>query len=161
MIAQHPPSDKYSDRPPSWIRGDRDWTLAVLAFLLVAYPAAHWVQVNGFRPAASLNATVTTLPVTPPTEKTADYFVALSGRQYSAGQFQACIDSSREALKLTPGLAEAFNNIGLCYASLGLLDEAIRNESEAVLIKPDYQLAKNNLAWALQQKQAQSAHAKK
>lgn len=99
--------------------------------------------------------------VTPAREEGSEYFVALSARQYQARQFRECIGSAQQALKVKPGLANALNNMGACYAALGLLDDAIRSDSAAVRIQPDHQLAKNNLAWALQQKKLRTTHAGK
>ena len=36
---------------------------------------------------------------------------------------------------------------------MGMWDDGIRAAEEAVRLKPDFQLAKNNLAWAQSQKQ--------
>jgi tetratricopeptide (TPR) repeat protein len=130
--------------PEKWISGPRDWALAVLACVLVAFPLAHsWI---------AREPRVSEIP---------EDFVALSMRQYQAHQFRECIESAQAALKLEPGLAIAFNNMGACYGALGLLDEAIRSDAEAVRLQPDYQLAKNNLAWALDQKRLQSVHVQK
>jgi tetratricopeptide (TPR) repeat protein len=38
------------------------------------------------------------------------------------------------------------------YSSIGKWDQAIAAAQKAVALKPDFQLAKNNLAWALSQK---------
>lgn len=73
---------------------------------------------------------------------------------YRAGQFQRSIDEARQALRLDPGAAEAWNNIGAGYGALHLWDEAIEADQRAVALRPNFQLAKNNLAWALGQKAA-------
>ena len=56
-------------------------------------------------------------------------------------------------------MAEAYNNMAACDSSLSKWDDAIRAAGEAVRLKPDFQLAKNNLAWAMQQKHSQDEHA--
>jgi tetratricopeptide (TPR) repeat protein len=91
---------------------------------------------------------------------TPESYLGQSMQAYQAGHFQECVTISREALRLRPGYAEAYNNIGACSASLGKWDDAIRNDQEALRLKPDFQLAKDNLAWAKQQKLAQSAKKK-
>jgi len=47
---------------------------------------------------------------------------------------------------------EAYNNIGAGYGAMGQWDEAIKNEQEALRVRPDYQLARNNLNWYMQEK---------
>jgi hypothetical protein len=65
-----------------------------------------------------------------------------------------CIKFAQEALRLSPGFAEAYNNIAAAYEDLGLWDEAISAAQEAIRLKPDFQLARNNLAWSESQKKA-------
>ena len=48
--------------------------------------------------------------------------------------------------------ALAWNNIAAGYESLHQWDEAIAAARKAIALKPDFQLARNNLAWSLQQK---------
>ncbi len=71
---------------------------------------------------------------------------------YQQGKFDACIAAAREALKLRPGYAEAWNNIAAAWNAQGRWDEGISAAAEAVRLAPANQLAKNNLAWAVQQK---------
>lgn len=71
---------------------------------------------------------------------------------YRAGAFQQSIEDARRALALEPLSAEAWNNIGADYGALHRWDEAIAADKQAIAIRPEFQLAKNNLAWALQQK---------
>ena len=73
--------------------------------------------------------------------------------QYQAGQFAASIASARAVLTLDPRSAEAWNNIAAANASLHRWDEAVTAAQHAVALKPDFQLAKNNLAWALSEKE--------
>jgi len=74
---------------------------------------------------------------------------------YHAGDYTGCIEAARKALDLRPGYAAAWNNIGAAYNSMHKWDEGIQAEQEAVRLDPSFQLAKNNLAWAQQQKDAQ------
>jgi len=83
---------------------------------------------------------------------TPEYFLNQSLTLYQAGRYQESIDAARQALKLRPEYAEAYNNLGAAYASMGKWDEAIQNAQQALRINPNFQLAKNNLAWALAQK---------
>lgn len=86
-------------------------------------------------------------PLTP-----ADSYLTHSLEHAQAHRYQECVDTARQALKLQPNSAEAYNNIGFCLASTGQWDEGIRNMREALRIKPDFQLANNNLAWMLAEK---------
>jgi tetratricopeptide (TPR) repeat protein len=82
----------------------------------------------------------------PPTR--AEEFLALSARDFQAGRWKQSIDAAKEALKLDPNVAAAYNNMSAAYAKLGMWDEAIRNAREAIRLEPDFELAKNNLAAA-------------
>jgi len=88
----------------------------------------------------------------PPVNRTAEDWLNASLKDYQAGQYETSIRDAREALRLRPGYAEAYNNIAADYASMRQWDKAISAASTAVRLKPDFQLAKNNLAWAQSQK---------
>jgi tetratricopeptide (TPR) repeat protein len=83
---------------------------------------------------------------------TPDGLLGLSLTYYQAGRFDDCIRAAREALRLNPSYAEAYNNIAAAYNSMGKYDEGIKAAQEAVRLKPDFTLARNNLAWAQSQK---------
>jgi len=80
------------------------------------------------------------------------YWINLSLAQSKQGLNEASIASARKALEIDPNSVEAYNNIGAGYGAMGQWDEAIKNEQEALRLKPDYQLARNNLNWYTQQK---------
>lgn len=114
--------------------------------------------------AASWLARASTLPpparpgaVPLPPRPTADDDVALSLAFYRAGNYPACIAAAREALKLRPEYAEAWNNIGAAYNAMSQWDQGIAAEKEALRLKPDLELARNNLALALGEKAKLSA----
>ena len=67
-------------------------------------------------------------------------------------RYQESIAASKEALKLKPDYAEAYNNIAASNQAMGRWDEAIQAAQEAVKLKPEFQLAKNNLQYSLNQK---------
>jgi tetratricopeptide (TPR) repeat protein len=75
-------------------------------------------------------------------------FLNVSFRRYAAGDLEGSIDAARMAVGLRPGYAEAYNNIAAGLASLHRWDEAITAAEEALKLKPDFPLARNNLAWA-------------
>jgi len=73
--------------------------------------------------------------------------MCLSLAQYQHAEYAEAIASARRALQLDPNSVGADTNIGAAYGALRQWDEAIRNEHEALRLRPDFQLAKNNLAW--------------
>jgi tetratricopeptide (TPR) repeat protein len=83
-------------------------------------------------------------------------YLSLSLLYYQRKRYQDSIAACREALKLRPDYADAYNNMAAAYNELGMLDEAIQAEREALRIKPDYPLAKNNLAFSLSRKKSLS-----
>ncbi len=92
---------------------------------------------------------------------TAEFFLNQSLSYYQAGRYPECIDAARQALKLHPDYAAAYNNIAAASAGLGKWDEAILNAQLALHIDPNFQLAKNNLAWAVsEQAKLKGARAK-
>ena len=54
----------------------------------------------------------------------------------------------RMAISLRPLYAEAWNNIAAASNAMSRWDDGIHAAEEAIRLKPDYQLARNNLAWA-------------
>ena len=84
---------------------------------------------------------------------TAGDWLNRSLRLYREGHFQGSIDAARKALDIQAAYAEAYNNIAAAHASLGQWDQAIQAAHEALRLKPDFPLARNNLAWAEGEKQ--------
>jgi tetratricopeptide (TPR) repeat protein len=82
----------------------------------------------------------------------AENYLELSLAYYTAGNYPLCIRAAKEALKLKKDYAEAWNNIGAAYGQLHQWDEEIIACKEALHINPAFELAKNNLNWALQHK---------
>ena len=85
-----------------------------------------------------------------PQELTAADWINLSLSQYKQAAYPQAVESARKALQLDPNSVEAYTNIGAAYGAMQQWDEAIRNEREALRLRPDYQLAKNNLNLYLQ-----------
>ena len=67
---------------------------------------------------------------------------------YRAGKYAECIATARQALKLRPDYAGAWNNIAAAYNALSGWDDAIAAGETAVGLDPTNRLARNNLAWA-------------
>jgi tetratricopeptide (TPR) repeat protein len=78
--------------------------------------------------------------------------VSLSLAYCQTGRYEDCAQAAKQALRLRPNYAEAYNNIAAAYQSMGRWDEAIHAAQEAIRLKPDFQLARNNLAFASSQK---------
>jgi len=136
-----------SPQPPQ--RNTLKWVIGAAVVLLLAWPVLRRL---GSHPSGSVLESTVNNASSPAA------LIDLSLDHYRAGRFQECIDASQKALKMGAGdlAAEAYNNIGACAGSLGRYDDEIRNEVEALRLKPDLQVAKNNLAWALQQKRQQA-----
>lgn len=81
----------------------------------------------------------------------AEHLVNESLDLFRQGHFQESLNAATRARELKPDSAAAYNNA--CAANIGLKrwQAAIDDCSAAVAIAPDFQLAKNNLAWAIQQ----------
>src|SRR5580658_5464330 len=67
-----------------------------------------WIEREVAKSAAPLSAL--------PHPATADEYLDQSLQHYQAGRFQQSIDAARQALKLDPQMAEAYNNIAASYA---------------------------------------------
>jgi tetratricopeptide (TPR) repeat protein len=61
------------------------------------------------------------------------------------------------AVSPRPLYPEAWNNIAAAHNSMSRWDEGIKAAEEALRLKPDYPLARNNLAWARAQQEKQKS----
>ena len=80
----------------------------------------------------------------PTPEKYAD----LSLLNYQAGRYPQCIALAREAIKLKPAFAEAYNNMGAAYMKLQQYNEAVDALKHALKLMPGFAIAQNNLILA-------------
>jgi tetratricopeptide (TPR) repeat protein len=85
--------------------------------------------------------------VTPPATAALPDLLTLSHQYYEAGRYKEAVAVSRALLELNPKSADAYNNLGASYGGLGQWVQAMGSLQVALRINPDYQLAKNNLAW--------------
>ncbi|MFI5149358.1 MAG: tetratricopeptide repeat protein [Bacteroidia bacterium] len=83
---------------------------------------------------------------------TPENYLELSLAFYNNKDYKLCINAAKEAIKLKKDFAQAWNNIGAANGQLQNWDEEIIACREALRINPSFELAKNNLAWALQHK---------
>ena len=67
---------------------------------------------------------------------------------YRLGKFEESIAATRQALRIKPDYALAYNNICAAYNSLHQWQEAIHACTQAKKLDPGLELARNNLAWA-------------
>ena len=63
----------------------------------------------------------------------------------------SAIDSYKQALKIKPDYADAYNNMGIALKDKGDLEAAIDSYKQALKIKPDYADAYNNMGNALRE----------
>jgi hypothetical protein len=61
------------------------------------------------------------------------------------------------AVTLASALSRGLEQYSGAYSSMSRWDEGIKAAEEALRWKPDYQLARNNLAWARAQREKQKS----
>jgi tetratricopeptide (TPR) repeat protein len=136
--------------------GDRDNLRREAEKTLALFPAdtvaKDWLAKAPRLPQGGLRTPVPLAVDTPPAEDTAEGFLNRSLVLYQAGKYQECIAAAREALKIQPKYAAAWNNIMAAYNALSDWDDAIAAGRMAVSLDPESELAKNNLAVAMAEK---------
>lgn len=98
--------------------------------------------------ARDLLARTSRQPVNESTTQSPEFYLGLSLQLYREERYAESIAASRAALALRSNYAEAWNNIGAAYNKLGRYDKAGDAFEEALRLKPDFQLARNNLQYA-------------
>ena len=121
------------------------------AYLSLGNPPAAQTLANETLRLAPNDPTAASI-LTHSSTQSCDYWLNVSLSEYQKKDYQASIDAAHRALQFNPTSELAYNNLGAAYAALAQWDLAIRNDQQALRLKPDFQLAKNNLAWALSQK---------
>jgi protein O-mannosyl-transferase len=81
-------------------------------------------------------------------ETTPESYVSRSLGYFQHARYEQAIEAAREALRLRPDYAEAWNNIAASDNCLSRFADAIQAAERALRLKPDFELAKNNLALA-------------
>ena len=151
-IAEDPSHDAPMDiAQPDEPRGmtRQDWRrigvgALVFALLLVMYLI---VRHGRNRTAPTASSAAPSAAAAPPD------LLTLSVRFYQEKRYVEAIAAAKTIVAQNPNSAEAYNNLGVSYAGLQQWDEAIKNLQEAIRLRPDFQLARNSLAWILQEKQ--------
>lgn len=80
--------------------------------------------------------------------KTADELIAISLEYYTQKNYQSCIDACMASIEKKPNNAIAYNNICSAFNAMQEWGKAVEYGKLAVKYGPDFQLAKNNLAYA-------------
>ena len=57
---------------------------------------------------------------------------------YSNGQIQEALDAAKTLIKGYPNDPLLYNISGICYKTIGKLDEAVKSFEKALTVKPDY-----------------------
>jgi tetratricopeptide (TPR) repeat protein len=79
------------------------------------------------------------------TAPTAQKYLDLGLDYYWEGKYEKSIEAGREAIKLKPDYADAYNNMGCSYNALDQYDKSIEVFKMALALNPGYQLVKNNM----------------
>lgn len=80
------------------------------------------------------------------TDDYAGWFAWGLAQTHSGHDLESAI-ANRQALKFSPRSSDAWNNLGWSLARLGFRSEARQAFVEALSIRPDFTLARNNLLW--------------
>lgn len=134
--------------------------LFVVAFLFVVgaawllLRASHQAAPAQQTPAAAapLGAAVTAAEIAVKQNASPENYLNLSLAYSRARRFQESLDAAKNAVRLRPNYAEAFNNEAAAYEDLHQWDDAIAAAQQALRLKPDFTLARNNLIYAASQK---------
>lgn len=86
------------------------------------------------------------------TAPTAQKYLDLGLDYYWEGKYEKSIEAAREAIKLKPDYADAYNNMGCAYNALDQYDKSIEVFKMALTLNPGYQLVKNNMQASEQRK---------
>lgn len=78
-----------------------------------------------------------------------DLYIELSEKLYINGQYEKAIDVCIQLLKIAPNNKLAYNNMCASYNQLKEWDLAKTACQNALTIDPNFQIAKNNLNWAV------------
>lgn len=115
-------------------------------------PARPFQQELLLQAVQSLSANQAQAPVQTPQAAGAASLIDRSLALNQAGKFAESIAAAKDALKIDSHSAVAWNNIAAGYEAMKQWDPAIDAARHALALQPDFQLAKNNLAWSESQK---------
>jgi len=82
---------------------------------------------------------------------TPENYLNLSLTYFDKKDFAGCIEACKEAIKLNPKYAAAYNNMGSAYNNMGEWALAAEALKQAIALQPDFVLAQNNYKVAIRQ----------
>jgi len=88
-----------------------------------------------------------------------DGYLALSVVYYKNGKYEDCIRAAKEALRISPNLAEAWSNLAAGYHEMGRIDDSVAAAKEVVRLNPRLLNAQKNLDALLAEQAALRAKA--
>jgi protein O-mannosyl-transferase len=107
-------------------------------------------KIEGNKPSMSFDSIKAITPGKPyPSE---DKDISLSLSYFNSGDYKKCIETCTKIIALDSTSAIAYNNMCAAYNALKQWDDAIKAGNKALQIKPDFTLARNNVNFALSQK---------
>ncbi len=134
--------------------------LVVVAFLFVL--GAAWLLSRAGAPAtpapqtqvavSPLSGAVAAAEAAVKQSASPENYLNLSLAYSRARRFPESLAAAKNAVRLRPDYAEAFNNEAAAYEDLHQWDDAIAAAREALRLKPGFTLARNNLIYAASQK---------
>lgn len=133
--------------------------LSLVIFIPLAYTAV--VNIQRSTPAPEIKPVLKETTAAPGIEELAKLaqqnpgyqtFLNIGLAYYNIGSYKESIGAWNEALKYNSNSAVLYNNIAAAYGALKMWDEEIAACEKALVIDPNLQLAKSNLAWAKQMK---------
>jgi tetratricopeptide (TPR) repeat protein len=126
---------------------NRTWALYISLAVLV-FPLAYLVLKNNPSKVNQEEKTNTSVPLNDSTEMRFQGLISGGLENLNADRLDASVQLFEEAVKLRPNSEIALNNLGFAWCKKGDFDKGAAYIKAALTFKPDFQLAKNNLAWA-------------
>lgn len=139
--------------------------------LLIAMPIGYLVYANLIRETQAPILPSNNQVITAPSSSSASFASAVEAAEkaatanpgyqsylnlglayFQAGMYEKSIEATQKAIDSDGKQAVAYNNIAAAYGVLENWDMEIAACEKALQLKPDFQLAKNNLEWAKSQK---------
>jgi tetratricopeptide (TPR) repeat protein len=139
-ISRRPGALSYFDFAPRVLRRG----MAVALAVVVIVPCLLQVRKDNTRSTRAATDRITPI--------VARQYLNLSSVLLRAGRNDDGIEVARRATVLAPAHPAGWNNLAAGYAGRSEWDAAIAAAEQAVRLDPKFQLARNNLAWARQEK---------
>ena len=117
---------------------DRRRFLIAVVLLLVVFPAARWTLSRGV-----------SIPRTTAADRAQ---LQTSFELIQAGRYEEAVSIANAIIAVDPNSADAYNNLAVSYMGLHRVDDALEAVEQALRLRPDDELATNNLNWFQQEK---------